>query len=57
MQRDRTSGASVKKLADAPDLGLRNRRFQNIAFRFKKSAFYERKMPIFAEIIGSSNDE
>ena len=27
----------MAKLADAPDLGFRNRRFQSVAFRFKKS--------------------
>jgi hypothetical protein len=28
---------------DAPDLGLRNHRFQNVSFRFKKQSIYERK--------------
>jgi hypothetical protein len=28
--------ARVAKLADAPDLGLRNHRFQSVPFRFKK---------------------
>ncbi len=29
----------VAKLADAPDLGFRNQRFQSIALRFKKESF------------------
>jgi hypothetical protein len=33
--------AGVAELADAPDLGLRNHRFQSVAFRFKANAFYE----------------
>jgi hypothetical protein len=53
----RNKRARVAKLADAPDLGFRNRRFQNVPFRFKKQSFYERKTPIFGEIIRSSNDE
>jgi len=36
--------ARVAKLADAPDLGFRNRRFHNVPFRFKKQAIYEGKM-------------
>jgi hypothetical protein len=32
--------------ADAPDLGIPNRRFQNIAFRFKEKSFYEKKSRI-----------
>ena len=36
--------ARVAKLADAPDLGFRNRRFHNVPFCFKKQAIYERKM-------------
>jgi hypothetical protein len=39
----------VAKLADAPDLGLRNHRFQNIAFRFKGNGFYQGKITIFLE--------
>ncbi len=35
--------ARVAELADAPDLGYRNHRFQNRAFRFKKQSIYERK--------------
>src|SRR5215813_621060 len=35
--------ARVAELADAPDLGFQNRRFQNTAFRFKKHSFYEGK--------------
>ncbi len=43
--------ARVAKLADAPDLGIPNRRFQNIAFHFTKKRFYERKTAIFCEIV------
>ena len=50
-------GARVAKLADAPDLGLRNHRFQNIALRFKKESFYERKSRIFREIGLNTNGE
>jgi hypothetical protein len=42
----RSSGSGVGPLvtlADAPDLGFRNRRFQNVPFHFKKDAFYERE--------------
>jgi hypothetical protein len=35
--------AKVAKLADAPDLELRNHRFQAVAFHFKANAFYEWK--------------
>jgi hypothetical protein len=31
----------VAKLADAPDLGLRNRRFQNVALRFNSKRVYK----------------
>ena len=41
--------ARVAKLADALDLGLRNRRFQNVALRFKKESFYERKTRVFTK--------
>jgi hypothetical protein len=34
---------------NAPDLGLRNRRFQNIAFRFKSKRFCEGKTPDLAK--------
>ena len=36
-------------------LGFRNRRFQNIAFRFKKQSFYERKTAIFGQIMQFAN--
>jgi hypothetical protein len=35
-------------IADAPDLGFRNRRFQSAPFRFKKRSIYKRKMRFFA---------
>ncbi len=49
--------ARVAKLADAPDLGLRNHRFQNIARHFKSKAFYERKTASFAMLSQFVNDE
>jgi len=49
--------ARVAKLADAPDLGFRNYRFQNIALRFKKQSFYERKTATFGEIMQFANGE
>jgi hypothetical protein len=39
--------ARVAKLADAPDLGLKNHRFQNVPFRFKKQSVYEGKTRFF----------
>jgi hypothetical protein len=39
----------VAKLADAPDLGLRNRRFQSRAFRFKELRFFIGKTPFLFE--------
>jgi hypothetical protein len=38
-----TNLVEASKLADAPDLGLRNRRFQNVPFRFKREPIYEGK--------------
>jgi hypothetical protein len=32
---------------DAPDLGFRNRRFQNVPFRFKRQSIYEGKTRFF----------
>ena len=37
----------------APDLGLRNRRFQNVPFRFKKQSFYEGKRDFVVSIASS----
>ena len=39
--------ADVAKLADAPDLGFRNRRFQSVAFRFKKSPVLRGENAVF----------
>jgi hypothetical protein len=47
----------VAKLADAPDLGLRNRRFRNIAFRFKAPLVYEGKSVVFREVLQFANGE
>ena len=49
--------ARVAKLADAPDLGFRTQRFQNVAFRFKKQRFYESKTSISARIRRFTNGE
>jgi hypothetical protein len=42
---------------DPPDLGLRNRRFQNVSFRFKKRSIYEGKTRFFTISITFSTDE
>ena len=47
----------VAKLADAPDLGLQNRRFQSVAFHFKANAFYEGKTGFSYEIVAVANGE
>ena len=49
--------ARVAKLADAPDLGLRNHRFQNIPFRFKKQSIYERKTRFFTISVAFTTGE
>jgi hypothetical protein len=49
--------ARVAKLADAPDLGLRNHRFQSVAFHFKINAFYEWKTGFSFEIVAVANGE
>jgi hypothetical protein len=45
------------KLADAPDLGFRNRRFQTVPFRFKKRSVYEGKAQFFAVIVAFTSGE
>jgi hypothetical protein len=49
--------ARVAELADAPDLGLRNPRFQSVAFHFKTNAFYEWKTGFLYEIVAVTNGE
>jgi hypothetical protein len=49
--------ARVAKLADAPDLGLRNHRFQRVAFHFKANAFYVGKTGFSCEIVAAANGE
>jgi len=39
----------VAELADAPDLGLRNHRFQSVAFRFKKTIDLREENAIFQD--------
>jgi hypothetical protein len=51
------SPARVAKLANAPDLGLRNHRIQNVAFRFKSKRSYEGKRRFFLKSNTSANDE
>jgi hypothetical protein len=53
----RITKARVAKLADAPDLGLRNRRFQSVSFRFKASVFYEGKTNFSDETVVVANGE
>lgn len=45
------------EFADAPDLGLQNHRFQNIARRFKTNPFYEGKTGSSCEIVVAANGE
>jgi hypothetical protein len=47
----------VAKLTDTPDLGIQNYSFQNVAFRSKKSAFYEGKKRFSALTDAFTNDE
>jgi len=52
-----TGGYRMATLEDAPDLGLRNRRFQSVAFRFKTQSFYEGKTGFCCEIVAVANGE
>jgi len=47
----------MAELADAPDLGLRNHRFQSVAFHFEADAFYEWKTGFSCEIVAVANGE
>jgi len=47
----------VAELADAPDLGLRNHRFQSVAFHFKANTLYEGKTGFSYEIVTVTNSE
>jgi hypothetical protein len=47
----------MEKLADAPDLGFQNRRFQGVPFRFKKQSIYEGKAQFFAVIVAFTTGE
>src|SRR5438874_10081876 len=49
--------ARVAELADAPDLGLQNHRFQSVASRFKTKLLHDRKTPNFPKILHSANPE
>jgi len=49
--------ARVAELADAPDLGLRNHRFQSVVSRFKTKPLHDRKTADFGEILQSTNTE
>jgi len=50
-------GYRMATLADAPDLGLRNRRFQSVPFRFKNQSIYERKAQFLAVIVAFTTGE
>src|SRR5438874_9389097 len=43
----RINDARVAELADAPDLGLQNHRFQSVASRFKTTSLHDSKTPNF----------
>ena len=47
----------MARLADAPDLGFRNGRFQSVHFHFKANAFYEWKIGFSYEIVVVPNGE
>jgi hypothetical protein len=50
------TGFGIRGL-DTPDLGLRNHRFQSVAFHFKINAFYEWKTGFSFEIVAVANGE
>jgi hypothetical protein len=50
-------GYRMATLADAPDLGFRNHRFQSVPFRFKKRSIYEKKTRFFAIAIVFATDK
>jgi hypothetical protein len=52
-----TVSVGPAKLVDAPDLELRNHRFQNIALRFKTDALYERKTANLLKSCSVANGE
>jgi hypothetical protein len=45
------------KLADAPDLGFQNQRFQNVPFRFKRQSIYEGKTRFFTISVAFTTGE
>jgi hypothetical protein len=47
----------LKRSTEAPDLGLRNHRFQRVAFRFKANAFYELKTGFSYKTVAAANGE
>src|SRR5689334_25031469 len=49
--------ARVAELADAPDLGFRNHRVQNVSSRFKKRSIYEGKTHFITPNVVFTNDE
>ena len=49
--------ARVAELADAPDLGFRNHRLQNVSSRFKKQSIYEGKTHFVTPEVVFTNDE
>src|SRR5438105_13894795 len=53
----RINDARVAELADAPDLGLQNHRFQSVASRFKAKGFYEGRMANLVKSHNATNGE
>jgi len=47
----------MAELADAPDLGIRNQRFQNIAFHFKKAVILREEIASFPRNWFITSDE
>jgi hypothetical protein len=52
-----SAGIDVAKLADAPDLGSRNHRFQSVSLHCNSYPFYEGKTYISGGIMDIENDE
>jgi hypothetical protein len=50
-EKTKRASEGFPRLAETPDLGFQNQRFQNIAFHCKKESFYERKSRVSAKPI------
>jgi hypothetical protein len=55
--RARCANYWIAKVADAPDLGLRNPRFQSRAFRFNSSHLFRGKIGLLARFRETQNGE